>query len=319
MIRDALEEHCTKIILCCGYSGTTDAGSGMLEALGYRLLDARKQPLRIWYQNQLERQIRAAALVRLAEFVPDERNIGLDMMFRPKFEIVCQSEYFVGLKSDGKGKVTTGYAIQHGFQPNSMEAEVVVSAMQNYADLIKESTGIEVGLTGSCVHVGDLGPALSLIALDVEVISPAEALQRYCGLDHVLKQSWDFVVTADGNLHDRSLQKPGEATEKFWKMVKKSGNRVVCLAGAMNEEGPTSIAHCDAWECVVDRPESIMALNGRAKSTCEQRIRAATNRAVRLIQMGFDVAKDHHAVATALESLQDVIDVQPSLVNMGQT
>lgn len=45
LIRKALDAGCTKIIIGCGDSGTSDGGAGMLQALGVRLLDAEGMEL----------------------------------------------------------------------------------------------------------------------------------------------------------------------------------------------------------------------------------------------------------------------------------
>lgn len=45
LIKHALDVGCTKIIIGCGDSGTSDGGAGMLQALGVRLLDAEGREL----------------------------------------------------------------------------------------------------------------------------------------------------------------------------------------------------------------------------------------------------------------------------------
>lgn len=45
LIGKALDAGCTKIIIGCGDSGTSDAGAGMLQALGVRLLDKENEEL----------------------------------------------------------------------------------------------------------------------------------------------------------------------------------------------------------------------------------------------------------------------------------
>ena len=45
LIRKALDAGCTKVIVGCGDSGTSDGGVGMLQALGVRLLDAEGKEL----------------------------------------------------------------------------------------------------------------------------------------------------------------------------------------------------------------------------------------------------------------------------------
>ena len=45
LIRRALDAGCTKIIVGCGDSGTSDGGAGMLQALGVRLLDVDGEEL----------------------------------------------------------------------------------------------------------------------------------------------------------------------------------------------------------------------------------------------------------------------------------
>jgi glycerate kinase len=45
LIRKALDAGCTKIVIGCGDSGTSDGGAGMLQALGVRLLDADGEEL----------------------------------------------------------------------------------------------------------------------------------------------------------------------------------------------------------------------------------------------------------------------------------
>lgn len=45
LIKKALDSGCTKIVIGCGDSGTSDGGAGMLQALGVRLLDADGEEL----------------------------------------------------------------------------------------------------------------------------------------------------------------------------------------------------------------------------------------------------------------------------------
>jgi glycerate kinase len=45
LIKKALDAGCTKIVVGCGDSGTSDGGAGMLQALGVRLLDANGEEL----------------------------------------------------------------------------------------------------------------------------------------------------------------------------------------------------------------------------------------------------------------------------------
>ena len=72
------DDTVTKIILSCGHAGTTDAGAGMLEALGYRLLDAEGRRVIINVRSPLEKACRAAALERLTRIDGSARHPGLD-------------------------------------------------------------------------------------------------------------------------------------------------------------------------------------------------------------------------------------------------
>jgi glycerate kinase len=45
LMKQALDSGCTKIVIGCGDSGTSDGGAGMLQALGVRLLDADGEEL----------------------------------------------------------------------------------------------------------------------------------------------------------------------------------------------------------------------------------------------------------------------------------
>ena len=45
LIRDALEKGCTRFIIGIGGSATNDAGTGMLQALGFRFLNEKGEPL----------------------------------------------------------------------------------------------------------------------------------------------------------------------------------------------------------------------------------------------------------------------------------
>ena len=45
LIKDALEKGCTRFIVGIGGSATNDAGTGMLQALGFRFLDASGKEL----------------------------------------------------------------------------------------------------------------------------------------------------------------------------------------------------------------------------------------------------------------------------------
>ena len=141
MISDALDRGCRRFMICIGGSATNDAGTGMLEALGYRFIDSEGNILRGC----------GGVLGRISSI--DVSNVH---------PALNASEFIVACDVDSPFCGPDGAAYVYGPQKGATSemARELDEGMRHFAGVIFRTTGIDVWDMPGAGAAGGLGGAL---------------------------------------------------------------------------------------------------------------------------------------------------------------
>ena len=235
LILDSINKGVKRIIVGIGGSATSDAGLGMLQALGFKCLDKNG--------NDVERG--GIALLQLASIERPVDEEG-DFIFEGiDFLIACD----VNNPLYGEKGAAYVYGPQKG-ATDEMVRELDLG-LRNFASVVKKSLGIEIDSLSGGGAAGGLGACLHG-ALNGKLKPGFEIIRDQVGLDDILKDGIDLVVTAEGQMNHQSLH--GKLPIELAKLAKSYGSKTVAIVGARDiafEEfyeygiiGVFSIANC---------------------------------------------------------------------------
>ena len=207
MIAAAIAEGARKFIVGIGGSATNDGGAGMLQALGFRFLDADGR--------ELERG--GAALKRLAAI---DGSHTLPQISECVFKIACDVTNPL-LGPDGASAV---YGPQKGATPD-MVAELD-AALGVYAAV----AGGDAAFPGAGA-AGGLGFAFRTF-LNGELKSGVQLVLEETGFESRVRDA-DFVVTGEGRLDEQTVM--GKAPVGVARLAKKYGRKVIAFSGCVTD------------------------------------------------------------------------------------
>lgn len=268
LIKAALDAGAQRILLGCGDSGINDGGAGMAQALGIRLLD----------KNGVELKAGGAALTQLDHIDISKRD--------PRLENVqidaAVNWHNILLGARGVARV---FGPQKGATPD--QVEVLAAAMENYAQHIVSTTGIDVGYAQGAGASGGLGAAV--LGLLCGKLHPRyDIVMQYLDLDRYLADA-DLVITAEGSLDGQTPfgKVPAEVAQR----AKKRGTPVIALAGTIGKGVRLNLEHgIDAFASILSRPCSLEdAIDAAPKLLAH-----ASEDAVRMVVIGMQM---NHRVA----------------------
>lgn len=209
MIADALKAGARHFIVGIGGSATNDGGAGMLQALGWRFLDADG--------NELPRG--GVALARLAKIVPPQTfPVPLSAL---DFKIACD----VTNPLCGEKGASAVFGPQKGATPAAV-AELD-AALSHYADILAPALKETPGAGAA----GGLGFAFKA-ALGGELVPGVELILAETHLEEAVRDA-DVVVTGEGRLDGQTVM--GKAPIGVARLAKRHGKRVLAFAGCLGD------------------------------------------------------------------------------------
>lgn len=184
MVADALSKGCRRFIMGIGGSATNDAGTGMLEALGYRFMDAEGNVLKG----------RGESLGKI-KHVDSSNAVG--ELKDSSFIVACDVDsQFCGL--EGAAYV---YGPQKGATPEMVRE--LDEGMQAFSRLIYNETGTDIMNIKGAGAAGGLGGALkAFLAADLK--KGADMVLDVIGFDHAIEEA-DLVITGEGKIDGQTL------------------------------------------------------------------------------------------------------------------
>lgn len=232
LIRDALDRHVRRIIVGLGGSATNDAGAGMAQALGFRLLDTEGRDL----------PPGGAALADLRQIDASGKHPRLEAT---EFLVACD----VANPLCGPGGASLVYGPQKGASPEA--AQELDKALRHFANVVNEQLGVNVLNLPGAGAAGGLGGGLVAFAAG-RLRSGFELIAEACHLENHLRDA-DLVITGEGRLDRQTAH--GKTPLGVAEMAKRYGVPVVALAGALGNGWralyPLGI---DAMFAIADKP-----------------------------------------------------------------
>ena len=184
MISDALDRGCRRFMICIGGSATNDAGTGMLEALGYRFIDSEGNILRGC----------GGVLGRISSI--DVSNVH---------PALNASEFIVACDVDSPFCGPDGAAYVYGPQKGATSemARELDEGMRHFARIISQSTGVGVTDMPGAGAAGGLGGALKAF-LKADISRGADMVLDAVHFDDAIKDA-DLVITGEGCIDSQTL------------------------------------------------------------------------------------------------------------------
>lgn len=220
LIHDAIERGCRDFIIGLGGSATNDAGVGMLQALGFRFLDEKKQEIGSG----------GGALRDIQHLITEQAN---PLLKECTFQVACDVNNYLYGKN--------GAAYVFGPQKGATEEEVKIldAGLQHFANKVREQLEIEIHAIEGAGAAGGLGAAFAGF-LHAELKSGIELVLNFVNMENYMKDA-DLVITGEGMLDGQTSM--GKAPIGVAKLAEKYDVPVIALAGAINHENFTLHDH----------------------------------------------------------------------------
>ena len=174
-----------RLIVCVGGSATNDAGAGMAQALGIRLLDARGLDL-----GPGGASLRGLARVDVGGLDPAVRGVAVEVASDVDNPLVGP---------DGASAV---YGPQKGASPE--DVVTLERALERFAEVVKSGLGADVASMPGAGAAGGIGASL-VAFLGATFRSGVELVMEAVGFGERLHGA-DLVVTGEGTLDEQSLR-----------------------------------------------------------------------------------------------------------------
>lgn len=250
-----------RVVLGLGGSATTDGGSGLLVALGARLLDASGNDLAPG----------GGALAELARIELDELSPIL-------------GEVALTVASDVTNPLLGphGAAATYGPQKGADEAQVALleASLAHYADVLEAAVGQRLRDIPGAGAAGGTTTALLAIAhrfASFAVRPGSDVLMELTGFDEALGGA-NLVLTGEGRVDGQTAF--GKTAMGVARRARAAGVRCICFGGGVTPEGVAALAAEGAIVVPVSEvPQSLAAAMAAGPAPLER----AAERAARLV------------------------------------
>jgi glycerate 2-kinase len=260
LVQAALDRGAQRALLMLGGSATNDAGAGMLQALGARLLDAKGQPL----------PLGGAALSKLASVELD----GLD----PRLSALSFS---AAVDVDNPLLGPRGASAVFGPQKGATPEQVAMldAALEHFADCAEAVLGEDHRELPGAGAAGGMGFAARAF-LGAKLCPGIELVMDQVGFDERLTDA-DLVITGEGQLDGQSLA--GKTPIGIARRARAHGVPVVVLAGSLGEGWQA--AHAEGVTAAFALADGPMALE-EALGRCAELLTARSESITRIFLAG---------------------------------
>ncbi len=210
MISHALEKGAKKIILCIGGSATVDGGVGILQALGFRLLDDNKNELK-------DIPLSLMHLSVIDDSNADKRIFNCEIIVLCDVENILLGEY--------------GAAATFGPQKGAKTNDVIQleQCLKQLCDVTYTQKRVDMN---SFKHGGAAGGVAASLAvwLNAELVHGIDYFLTVTNFKDAI-QNTDLLITGEGSIDMQTLQ--GKAPYGVAKMAKENKVPVIGLAGSI--------------------------------------------------------------------------------------
>lgn len=213
VIRDAIARGCRNFVIGIGGSATNDGGIGMLQALGFGILDAEGKPVSMGGKG-------------LQEIAAITTESALPELKQCRFQIACD----VTNPLCGSHGCSAIYGPQKGATPE-MVAQMD-GWLSLYARLVKETFSHSDPDFPGAGAAGGIGFAF-LSFLGGKLVSGINLILQEIGIETTIGQA-DIVITGEGRLDAQTVM--GKAPIGIAKIAKKYQKPVIAFSGCVTND-----------------------------------------------------------------------------------
>ena len=264
IVRFALDDGFRRFIMGIGGSATNDAGAGMAQALGIRLLDSTG--------NELPHGGAALANLSRINMSRIDPRIG-----ESSFLVACD----VSNPLTGPEGASAIYGPQKGATPEMVQT--LDSALLHFSEIVRQDIVAEINDLQGAGAAGGLGGGM-VAFLDAELRAGVDIILDTVGLDDAL-QGADLVLTGEGALDYQTVY--SKAPIGVAERAKPLGIPVIAIAGTLGDR--YRLVHEHGIEAAVAITNAPMSLE-EASSRAADLIADAAEQAARMIKIGARVA-----------------------------
>ncbi|MFV0547216.1 MAG: glycerate kinase [Limnobaculum xujianqingii] len=213
LIVEALNSGVKHCIIGIGGSATNDGGSGMVQALGAKLLDENGQQIGFGGAE-------LARLHRIDVSQMDKRIANC------RFEVACD----VTNPLTGTQGASAIFGPQKGATPEMIEQ--LDANLLHYAKIIQRDLGLDVNDVPGAGAAGGMGAAL-LAFLGAELRPGIDIVTEAVGLDAVVREA-DLVITGEGRIDSQTVN--GKVPIGVARVAKRYHKPVIAIAGSLSSD-----------------------------------------------------------------------------------
>lgn len=233
LIKEAVKQGVTKILLGIGGSATNDAGTGMAQELGYRFVDEKGDEI-----------------AEMPEGMASVHGINRDKVIAlPKITVACD----VNNPLLGERGCTRVYGPQKGVKAEDIDR--FEKGLEQVADVVERDLECDFRNESGAGAAGGLGFG-ALAFLGAELKEGFQLVAEEIGLRKEIEEA-DLVITGEGSLDDQSMD--GKAPVGVARLAKELGTPVAVFAGKICKDadldglfvfsraladGEVSVEHC---------------------------------------------------------------------------
>ncbi len=261
LIEAALEGGCRRLFLGLGGSAGSDAGAGILQALGVGLLDGKGRQL-----DHGAASLKDLARISLEHLSPRLRGVELILghdVVNPLF---------------GPEGAAYIYAPQKGATPE--QVLLLDESLRHFAAVVEKDLGIQIGTLPGGGAAGGIGAGLAGV-LGGRLVPGVEEIMELVGLRALLESGEaGLVITGEGEINAQSLY--GKVPVGVSRLAQRHGVPVLVLAGsvkldleAARREGITTMFS------ITDGPQSL----DEAMAHTAELLESTARRALELVRI----------------------------------
>ena len=219
MILDAVKNGARKFVIGIGGSATNDGGAGMLQALGFRLLDADGHDIPRGGEG----------LAKLAKIEPPEQSNNLNnrTIEQFSFRIACD----VTNPLCGPNGASAVFGPQKGATPEMVKE--LDAALAHFAAIVQSNNlnNRTIEQFPGSGAAGGLGFAFKAF-LGAELVPGVDLILNETHLEDFVRDA-DVVITGEGRLDGQTVM--GKAPIGVARLAKKYGKRVLAFSGILGD------------------------------------------------------------------------------------
>lgn len=210
LIADALNKGCRKFLIGIGGSATNDAGMGMLQALGYRFMDAQGNAL-------------CGCGESLEKVASIDASSASPALKESEFIVACD----VDAPLYGPKGAAYVFAPQKGADTETVER--LDNGLKHFSEVVARSKGAieDYAQTPGAGAAGGLGFGL-MAFLNARLVSGVDMVLDAIGFDSIIKDA-DLIITGEGKVDTQTLT--GKTPYGVLQRAKLQGIPVVAIGG----------------------------------------------------------------------------------------